>query len=108
MIDFNELKLQEVEHFKNGEGICRMKMVDDKKVKIIKSVIEKGVSSGEHIHENSAEIIYVLSGRGHFFLDGKEEVLVEGQVHYCPLGHSHHFKNEDEEPLILLCVVPQF
>lgn len=108
MIDFNELKLVGVEHFKGGDGICKMKMKDDGKVKIIKSIIEKGVSSGEHTHVKSAEIVYVLSGRGHFFLDGKEEILTEGQVHYCPENHSHHFKNEDDEPLIVLCVVPQF
>ena len=50
-----------------------------------------------HIHpyqESSAEII---SGRLHFFVNGKEQIIGQGQKITIPAGAHHCFWNEDDE-----------
>ena len=64
-------------------------------------------SVGQHSHETDSEIILVLKGNGKVIFDGQELPIHEGQVHYCPKGHSHTIINDTEEELHLCCVVPQ-
>jgi len=39
--------------------------------------------------------------------DGKQMTLDEGNIHYCPKGHSHSIINDSKEDLVLCCVVAQ-
>ena len=62
--------------------------------------------AGMHRHEGTAEIIYVVSGEGVMSVEGGEEILRPGDVHYCPEGSAHSFRNDREEPLEFFAVVP--
>ena len=39
-------------------------------------------------------------------IEGGEEILRPGDVHYCPEGSAHSFRNDREEPLEFFAVVP--
>lgn len=106
MIDFDKLQTSELEHFFGGEGIVKAKMYVDEHGKIMKAVLEKGVSIGTHTHETSSETCYVISGTGKYTLDGQTEYVRAGECHFCPKGSTHTVINEEDEPLVVFCVVP--
>ena len=85
-IKLEELELKRLVNFNGGEKeLCANMFIDDLN-KIFKGKLVKGASIGLHTHVDTSEIIFVLSGKGKMICDGKEEELVEGDVHYCPKG----------------------
>lgn len=106
-IDFDAI--EEVEHvgFKGGEGIFAVRGSGDAACKIMKSRLVPGASLGWHVHEDSCEVIYVLSGQGTVRLEQGEEALALGACHYCPKGVGHQLINNSEEDLVIVAVVPQ-
>lgn len=106
MINFEEINEEEIPEFNGGIGITKRRMFIDNNVKIMKVMLEKGVSIGSHTHKTNSEIIYIISGIAKCILDGKEEIVKKGQCHYCPKGSTHSIINESSEDLIMFCVVP--
>ncbi len=108
VIDFNNEEFVSIPNFKGGEGHFDAKMHDDGKCKIIYGRVEPGCTSGYHLHEKNAEIIYVVKGRVRFNYDGADEIVEAGNSHYCPEGHSHAMFNASEtEACEVFCVVPE-
>lgn len=106
IIDFDKIELKTLKNFKGGEGQVSAHMFDDDNGKIMLATLEKGNSIGYHKHETNSEICYVISGKATFNYNGKEEVVTKGQVHYCPKGSSHGCINNEDETLVMYCVVP--
>ena len=107
MIDFENIKLTELPNFKGGDGITRANMFVTDEIKICRMIFHPGDSTAEHLHDTSSEIIYVLQGRACCTLDGKEEILLPGQAHYCPKGHTHSIRCDGEFPLVVFAVIPE-
>ncbi len=108
VIDFNNEEFVSIPNFKGGEGHFDAKMHDDGKCKIIYGRVEPGCTSGYHLHEKNAEIIYVVKGCVRFNYDGADEIVEAGNSHYCPEGHSHAMFNASEtEACEVFCVVPE-
>ena len=107
IIDFDKIKEESVMNFKGGQGELLTRNYVDGKCKIMKSCLRPGASSGLHRHEGNCEIVYVISGTATFHYDGGVETASEGQVHYCPEGHSHYMKNNTANDLIYLAIVPE-
>ncbi len=105
-IDFNNVELQKIEHFKGGDKHLEVKMVTDELNKIMKGTLIKGASIGMHTHDNSSEIIFITSGHGKTITDGVTEYLSAGDCHYCKKGSTHTLINESDEPLEFVAVVP--
>jgi quercetin dioxygenase-like cupin family protein len=106
-INFKEYPEIALPKFKNGEGKLYSAGYTDKLNRVAIAKLEKGSSIGYHIHETSSEIIYVVQGCGIANYNGKDEVIHVGEAHYCPKGSSHSFRNEEDEDLIFLTIVPQ-
>lgn len=106
MINFEEIDVVEMPEFNGGTGITKGRMFIDDNGKIMKATLEKGASIGEHTHITSSEIIYIISGTAKCLLNGKEEIVKAGQCHYCPKGSTHSVINENDENLVMFCVVP--
>ncbi len=106
IIDFNKIEENKNEKFNGGIGHFDARIFNDGVNKILMGRLEKNNSIGLHKHDGTSEIIYVISGRGIMETDGKEEVLTKGMVTYCEMGHSHTFKNVDDEDLCFFAVVP--
>ncbi len=106
LIDFSKMEEQVIPGFLGGEGTFRTRMRVDGLGKIMRASLEPGSSIGEHTHETSSEIIYILSGTGKVLYDGGYEPLSAGSCHYCPRGHAHSLINDSDELLEFFAVVP--
>lgn len=67
-------------------------------------ILEPGATIGEHLHDGSAEIYYVVDGKGTMIVDGKEYPIGSGDVSWCNSGHSHGIKNSTESPMHMIVV----
>ena len=107
MIRFNDMPESVLEHFKGGDGALCTKMVADDLNRFMRGRLAPGSSIGMHTHEDSCEILYVISGVGTAILDGETEILHPGDGHYCPKGHTHTLMNLGDEDLIFFAVIPK-
>ena len=105
-IDFDTMETTVIPHFRGGEKEVSSEMFIDADNKIMRGRLIPGASIGLHTHEDSSEIIYLLSGRGKVLCDGVYEDLAPGGCHYCPKGHTHSLINDGTEPLEFFAVVP--
>lgn len=95
-----------IDKFKGGEGYIKAFMHFDDNNRILKGTLEKGCTIGSHTHEDSSEIIFILSGKGIAICDGIKEELIPGNIHYCQIGSTHTLINTENEPLVFYAVVP--
>ncbi len=107
MIRFDRIPETVLPNFKGGEGTFFASMHTDENNRILKGRLPVGATVGLHTHEDSSEIIFILSGKGKAILDGETEALAAGDCHYCPRGHAHSLINEGDEDLIFYAVVPK-
>jgi mannose-6-phosphate isomerase-like protein (cupin superfamily) len=52
-----------------------------------------------HVHETSEEVIYILTGKGEIYFDGKPEPVEPGTCVYIPPGVVHSINNLSDEIL---------
>jgi len=104
-INFNDIEEKTVSCFLGGTGEIKMKAFMDGNKKIMLLTLPKGSSLGFHKHEETSEIIRVISGVLTVKTDDGEEVLNEGEVHFCPKGFSHAARNDSDKDLVLYAVV---
>ena len=107
LIDFRDIPLSVLPNFKGGEKQMESIMFVDSLNRIMYSRLVPGASIGEHIHDTSSEMIFILSGEGDAITDGVREKCTPGTCHYCPKGSSHTLINSGSEDLIFFAVVPQ-
>lgn len=104
-INFEELTEQHLKDFKGGTGTIKGRMVNDDLQKIMRLELTKGTSIGMHTHTDNSEIVYVLQGRATCMMNDQIEMVHAKECHYCPKGCTHSIKNNDEETLVMFCVV---
>ena len=103
----DEIPMTEIPRFKGGEKFVRARMYADEKNRIMApGILVPGASIGWHVHTDSSEIVYVLSGHARVLYDDTEEPLGPGDCHYCPKGHGHSMINDGGEDLVIFAVVP--
>ncbi len=108
VIDFSNIELNVMPHFKGGEGDTKSRIFFDGMNKIMLGCLEPGCTIGYHCHDTSSEMIYILGGQARCLYDDGEELLSPGQCHYCPKGHSHSLINASTtEPLTYFAIVPE-
>ena len=107
LLDFPNMPETAMEHFKNGDGTAYMRMYFDGLNRIAMGRLPQGASIGMHTHETNSEILLVVSGKARVVCDGREEVVLPGQAHYCPKGHIHATFNDEAEDLVIFTVVPE-
>jgi mannose-6-phosphate isomerase-like protein (cupin superfamily) len=70
------------------------------------NVTEVGSMIPDHKHEESEELMYIVSGRARLVIEDGEEVYEIGPdtAIYTPLGKMHRLENIGDEPLKLVWV----
>ena len=63
-VEFGVIEETAILGFKGGEGVTHARMFADGRNRIMRGRLEPGCSIGLHTHEESSEIVYVLSGTG--------------------------------------------
>lgn len=99
--------------FKGGEKEFSAKMFYDGTNRIFKGTLIPGASIGVHAHEDSCEMIFIISGKGTLLERGPEDTVethtsvCAGECLYCPKGHTHSLMNTDpENDLVFYAAVP--
>lgn len=80
--------------------------MDENENRILKGSLSPGSTVGLHRHENSMEVIFILSGTGKAVCDDTEETLAPGDCHYCPNGSKHCLMNDGDTDLVFYAVIP--
>lgn len=112
-IRFDEIELSVLPQFKGGEKELSANMYFDGTNRIFKGRLVPGASIGIHTHEDSCEVIFILSGAGTILEEapGQERTsrsVTCGDCLYCPKGHTHSLMNTGtEEDLVFYAVVAQ-
>ncbi len=65
-------------------------------------------SETPHYHAEHDLTFVLLKGRGELYLDGKREILEEGDVAFIPKGAVHFYKNLDEISVLLAVFSPKY
>lgn len=65
-------------------------------------------SETPHYHAEHDLTFVLLRGKGELYLDGKKEVLEEGDIAFIPKGAVHFFKNLDEISILLAIFSPKY
>jgi mannose-6-phosphate isomerase-like protein (cupin superfamily) len=113
IIRFDEMDLTVIPNFKGGEKEFAANMFFDGTNRIFKAKLIPGASIGMHTHEDSCEVIFILSGNGtiHEQEPGAaaptSKSVTSGDCLYCPKGHAHSLCNTSEEDLVFYAAVPQ-
>ncbi|MBE6919026.1 MAG: cupin domain-containing protein [Ruminococcaceae bacterium] len=106
LLDIFNMDPKPMAHFKGGEGEALVRMHADEMGKVAQITLPVGASIGYHTHEDSYEVIYVLSGCGTCY-DGDQVYPVSaGMVQYCPQFAGHSIVNTGTEDLRLLGIIP--
>ena len=108
ILDLQHISETPIHNFKGGDGMVYTRMYSDERNRIMMVRITPGSSIGMHTNETNSEVMYVVSGTARVLMDGEEEEIVkEGQTHYCPKGHRHATYCEGDEDLVLFAVIPE-
>ena len=67
-------------------------------------VLEPGATIGEHPHEGTEEIYFVVEGHGRMILDGESVPIGPGDISLVERGHSHGIVNSGDAPMRLLVI----
>jgi len=69
------------------------------------NITEVGSMIPDHIHENSEEVLFLISGRAKIVIEGEGEWEIGPETaFYSPLGKRHRVENIGDEPLRIVWV----
>ena len=110
VIHRNEMKIEEKERLRDGEGVTRLLyLLDGSKEKNARMFAEvtlnPGCSIGYHKHEAETEYYFILSGTGSVNDNGKEVQVKQGDSMITGNGASHSIKNTGSVPLVFHAVI---
>ena len=110
VIHRNEMKVEEKERMRDGEGIARFTYLLDgitqKNARLFAEItLNPGCSIGNHNHDSETEYYFIVSGIGTVNDDGKEVEVKQGDSVITGNGASHGIKNTGSVPLVLHAVI---
>ena len=68
--------------------------------------LEPGCSIGRHLHEEEAEVYYVLEGEATVLDNGAYVTLAPGDAHLCRSGEDHELRNNGTTTMRILAIIP--
>ncbi len=81
-----------------------IRAVDGQGVSVSVLEIAPGVEVPIHTHPEQIDSIYIISGRGLAYLNGKWREVGQGDHILAPKGEEHGLKNEGDSPMRLFVV----
>ncbi|MBF0549667.1 MAG: cupin domain-containing protein [Deltaproteobacteria bacterium] len=74
---------------------------DNDRLNNVEVKIEPGCRIAPHVHDNSTEFFYIVSGVGEFLIDGQWSAIKPGDAMIAPQGEEHGLINTELEPLVI-------
>ena len=106
LLDIFNMSPKTIAGFKGGEGEALVRMHQDDMGKVAQITLPVGASIGQHVHDDSYEVVYVLAGYGTCYDGDQVYPLSAGMVQYCPQHQGHIIVNTGTEELRLLGIIP--
>jgi mannose-6-phosphate isomerase-like protein (cupin superfamily) len=76
-----------------------------KNVSMGMNITEVGSMIPDHVHENSEEVLFLISGRARIVIEGEGEWEIGPETaFYSPIGKKHRVENIGDEPFKLVWV----
>jgi mannose-6-phosphate isomerase-like protein (cupin superfamily) len=100
----NILSIEEYINHPKEEGVFLKHFysnADNDRLNNLEVKIDPGFQISPHIHENSTEFYYVISGSGQFLNNGEWLSINKGDALKAPMGMEHGIKNTSQEVLRL-------
>jgi mannose-6-phosphate isomerase-like protein (cupin superfamily) len=103
-------KLTECEEFVAGDGtLLRELLHPDKqplelRYSLAHAIVPIGQTSIPH-SLTTAEVYYIISGRGEMHINGETQIVEPGDAVYIPPNAKQFIDNFGEEPLVFICLV---
>lgn len=69
--------------------------------------LEAGVPRSPHRHPHSAEVVYVVAGRGHLWVDGDLRPVAQGDTCLISQGRAHATLPAEGETMRVVCFFPR-
>lgn len=113
IIKFDEIGTSILPKFKGGEKEFAADMFFDGTNRIFRGRLIPGATIGMHTHDDSCEVIFILSGHGTIMEQAPDgnpttQAVGPGDCLYCPKGHTHSLMNaSSEEDLVFYAAVPK-
>lgn len=84
-------------------------LIDEKNLSHVRLFSHVYLKPGEeikiHEHIGEYEVYYLISGKGIYTENGKENIIEKGNVTYCKNGSSHGLKNIGEDVLEFIALI---
>ncbi len=111
IIKQKDMKIEEVANVRGGDGVLFKQIIAPPEPSVhlrlfVKFTIRKGCSIGKHQHLGEIEYYYILSGEGVVTEDDGVRVAQPGDVVITGWGGNHSIRNEKDEDLVFLAVIP--
>lgn len=113
ILKFDEIEVSHMPEFKGGKKELAANMFFDGTNRVFKGCLVPGATIGVHTHDDSCEVIFIISGSGTIYeavpaesgVQESSEAVQTGDCLYCPKGHTHSLMNTSDEDLVFYAVV---
>ena len=110
VIHRSEMKIEDKERMRDGEGTTRLTHLVDgstqKNARLFAEItLNPGCSIGKHQHDSETEYYFILSGTGIVDDDGNEVQVKQGDSIITGNGAFHSIKNTGSEALVFHAVI---
>ena len=111
VIKAKDMEIQHVTGLRGGDGTLEKRIIAPADANVHQRLlgrftVPKGCSIGPHPHEGEVEYYYILSGEGIVTEDGVESVVKAGDVSITGWGRVHTIRNEKDEDLVFVALIP--
>jgi len=80
----------------------RTVLATSKHTQVVVMDVKPGEDIGKEIHPNEDQVLYLISGRGTIYMDGKEMDFNKGDCVLVPAGVEHNFTTVGDEPMKII------
>ncbi len=89
----------------NPEKMGKATLFESERVLVGLNSFLPGQEHALHAHEGMDKIYQVLTGRGHFLLEGREIAMAPGEMLIAPSGVPHGIRNDGSEKLVVAAIL---
>lgn len=80
----------------------RTVLATSKHTQVVVMDVKPGEDIGKEIHPNEDQVLYLISGRGTIYIDGKEMDFNKGDCVLVPAGTEHNFTTIGDESMKII------
>lgn len=80
----------------------RTVLATSKHTQVVVMDVKPGEDIGKEIHPNEDQVLYLISGRGTIYMDGKEMDFNKGDCVLVPAGTEHNFTTIGDESMKII------